>query len=73
MSSRPPTKDRTISPASFAFSMQGQIAHAADACTSGFWQKKGGRKERRKKDKRKKERMNGRNKERKKEIKRKKK
>ena len=31
MSSRPPTKLRTISPASFAFSMQGQIAQAADA------------------------------------------
>ena len=36
MSSSPPTKDRTISPASFAFSMQGQIAQAADAWTSGF-------------------------------------
>lgn len=36
MSSRPPTKLRTISPASRAFSMQGQIAQAAEACTSGF-------------------------------------
>lgn len=33
ISSRPPTKDRTSSPASFAFSIQGHIAQAAHACT----------------------------------------
>eukprot|EP01136_Pigoraptor_vietnamica_P036812 Opistho-1_new@103887 len=36
ISSRPPTNERTISPASLAFSMHGQMAHAALACTSGF-------------------------------------
>ena len=37
MSSRPPTKDRTSSPASLAFSIQGQMAQAAHACTCGAW------------------------------------
>ena len=37
MSSRPPTKLRTISPASLWFSIHGQIAQAALAWTSGFW------------------------------------